>query len=166
MKYTVHSGESEFEVDIDRQGVVRIGGEVIEADLCQVSDSPFYSLLLGQRSYELRIELSEDCYQFQIEGVSLEVTVEDERTRVLAGVKSASGSPDTNEAVIKSPMPGVIIDLPVKQGDQVQAGQLLIVVESMKMHNEFTAPRAGTVKAVRVSLGDKVLQNTILVTIS
>ena len=140
-------------------------GEIIEADLQRVVNSSFYSLLLGHRSFELQIEQVEEGHQVQIHGIILKVTVEDERTRLLAGVKSAS-SAATHEIVIKSPMPGVIIDLPINQGDEVEAGQLLVVVESMKMHNEFSAPRAGRVKAVRVRQGDKVLQNTIIATIS
>jgi len=165
MKYHINSGESKFAIDIDREGVIRMEGEVIEADLQKVLDPALYSLLLGNRSFELRIEQTEEAYQVQIKGVSIKVTVEDERTKLLAGAKSAT-APDSREVVIKSPMPGVIIDLPVQEGDPVQTGQLLVVVESMKMHNEFSAPRAGTVKAVRVRRGDKVVQNTILVTIA
>ena len=165
MKYQINSGESKFEIDIDREGVIRMDGEVIEADLQKVINPSLYSLLLSKRSFELRIEQVEEAFQVQIKGVTLNVTVEDERAKLLAGAKSAISS-DAREVVIKSPMPGVIIDLPVKQGDQVGAGQLLVVVESMKMHNEFSAPRAGIVKAVRVKSGEKVLQNTILITIT
>jgi biotin carboxyl carrier protein len=63
-------------------------------------------------------------------------------------------------------MPGLVIDVAVKVGDFVEAGQTLVVVESMKMHNEFKAPRAGTVRAVRVATGAKVAPNTILLTLA
>ena len=84
----------------------------------------------------------------------------------MAGVKSLSAGGGTGETAIKSPMPGVVIDVAVKVGETVEAGQTLIVVESMKMHNEFKAPRAGTVRAVRVESGSKVAQNTILLTLA
>ena len=164
MKYQINSGESKFDIDIDREGVIRMAGEVIEADLQKVIDPSLYSLILSKRSFELRIDQIEEAYQVQIKGLTINVTVEDERAKLLAGAKSAATT-DAREVVIKSPMPGVIIDLPVQQGDQVEAGQLLVVVESMKMHNEFSAPRAGIVKAVRVKSGEKVVQNTILITI-
>ena len=164
MKYQINSGESKFDIDIDREGVIRMAGEVIEADLQKVIDPSLYSLILSKRSFELRIDQIEEAYQVQIKGLTINVTVEDERAKLLAGAKSAATT-DAREVVIKSPMPGVIIDLPVQQGDQVEAGQLLVAVESMKMHNEFSAPRAGIVKAVRVKSGEKVVQNTILITI-
>jgi biotin carboxyl carrier protein len=164
MKYTVRSGESEFEIDINRNGIIHLDGSVLDADLQPSADPTLYSLILGHRSYELRVEPCEGSYRVQLHGVTYDVVVEDERTRLLARVKS---SPDSGpgEVVIKSPMPGIVIDVPVNEGDTVEAGRALVVVESMKMHNEFHAPRAGTVKAVRVGKGDKVLQNTILVTL-
>jgi propionyl-CoA carboxylase alpha chain len=165
MKYSINSGDSGFDIDIDREGIIRIGEEIVEADLQQIAGTTHYSLLLGHRSFELQIEPDEEIYQIRINGVSIPVKVENDRTRLLAGIKSTAVA-DTHEVVIKSPMPGVIIDLPINQGDQIEAGQLLVVVESMKMHNEFSAPRAGIVKSVRVSQGEKVIQNTILVTIS
>ena len=93
------------------------------------------------------------------------MVVEDERTRLLAEVKASGGS-QTGEVVIRSPMPGIVIDIAVKVGDAVQEGQTLVVVESMKMHNEFRAPRAGVVKAIRIERGAKVLMNTILMTLA
>ncbi len=164
MRYIAHCGESEFVVEIDREGVVKVNGDIIDADLKPSIDSTLYSLILGHRSHELRIEPQEGSYHVQLEGVGYDVVVEDERTRRLAGVKRA-GAAEGGEAVIKSPMPGVVIDVQVSAGDSVEAGQTLVVVESMKMHNEFQAPRDGTVSAVRVETGSKVAQNTILVTL-
>jgi len=165
MKYTVHSGESEHEVDIDREGVVRLDGVVLDADLKPSTDPTLYSLILDHRSYELRVEQQGGDYNVQLGGVTYDVVVKDERTRLLAGLKSTPDS-GAGEVVIKSPMPGIVIDIPVSEGEAVEAGQTLVVVESMKMHNEFHAPRAGTIKAVRVARGAKVLQNSILVTLA
>jgi len=164
MKYTVHSGESELDIDIDHEGVIKLNGEIVDADLHPSLDPTLYSLILGHRSYELRIEPDEGDYRVQLRGITYDVVVEDERTKLLAGVKAATGG-DSGEVMIKSPMPGIVIDIAVKEGDSVTAGQTLVVVESMKMHNEFSAPRDGVIKAVRVERGAKVLQNTILVTL-
>jgi len=165
MKYTVHAGESGFEVDINRDGVIRLDGQVLDADLQPSADPTLYSLILDHRSYELRVEPCNGSYRVQLRGVTCDVVVEDERRRLLAGLKSAS-DPGSGEIMIKSPMPGIVIDISVNEGDLVNAGQTLAVVESMKMHNEFHAPRAGTVKAVRVKTGAKVLQDAILITLA
>jgi biotin carboxyl carrier protein len=165
MKYIVRVGESEFDIEIDRNGEIRLDGAVIDSDLQPSADSTLYSLILGRRSHRLRVEPCEGMYRVQLEGVTHEVVVEDERTRRLAGVKSPFGA-GSGETVIKSPMPGIVIDVPVNEGDAVEAGQTLAVVESMKMHNDFKAPRPGTVHAVRARAGDKVNQGQILVTLA
>jgi len=162
MKYKVRSGESTLEIDIDRNGEIRMGGVALDADLQPSADPTLYSLILGHRSYQLRVEPVEERYRVQIEGISYDVLVEDERAQLLGGIKSASAGA-SGEVLVKSPMPGIVIDVAVKEGDAVASGQTLVVVESMKMHNEFAAPRAGTVKAVRVVRGDKVAQSAILV---
>lgn len=166
MKYTVRAGESEFEIDVDRDGAIRLTGAPLDADLQPSADPTLYSLILGHHSYELRIEPCEGGYRVRIHGIAYDVTVEDERTHMLAGVKSLSAGGDTGEIAIKSPMPGLVIDVAVKAGDFVEAGQTLVVVESMKMHNEFKAPRAGTVRAVRVERGAKLAPNAILLTLT
>ena len=164
MKYKVRSGESTLEIDIDRNGEIRLGGVALNADLQPSADPTLYSMILGHRSYQLRVEPCEESYRVQIDGMAFEVSVEDERTRLLGGIKLASAG-TAGELLIKSPMPGIVIDVAVQEGDTVESGQTLVVVESMKMHNEFAAPRAGIVKAVRVARGDKVMQNAILVTL-
>ena len=165
MKYTVRAGESEFEIEIDHEGTIRLDGAVVDADLQTSADPTLYSLILGHRSYELRVEPVDGDYRVQMGGVSCNVVVEDERTRLLAAVKSAF-APASGDVAIKSPMPGIVIDVPVKEGDTVVAGQTLVVVESMKMHNEFKAPRGGVVHSVRVTQGAKVEQNTVLLSLA
>jgi biotin carboxyl carrier protein len=71
----------------------------------------------------------------------------------------AGGSP------VKAPLPGIINDIKVKVGDQVKAGQTVVILEAMKMENEITAETAGTVTSIAVNKGDNVMEGTVLVTI-
>ena len=166
MKYYVRTGEGKFDIEVDRKGAILLGGAPLDADLQRSADPTLYSLILGHQSYELRIEPCEGGYRVRIHGVTYDVAVEDERAHAMAGVKSLAAGGDSGELAIKSPMPGLVIDVAVEVGDAVESGQTLVVVESMKMHNEFKAPRAGTVRAVRVERGAKVVQNTILLTLA
>ena len=59
-----------------------------------------------------------------------------------------------------------MVEIPVKQGQEVKRGDIVVILESMKMQNEFKAPRDGTVHVIRVAPGDKVEQNTIMLTIA
>jgi len=63
-------------------------------------------------------------------------------------------------------MPGLIVAVPVEEGQQVDKGDNLVILESMKMQNEIKAPREGKVTGVRVNPGDNVDQNQVLVVIN
>ena len=67
---------------------------------------------------------------------------------------------------ITSPLPGVIIEVSVKEGQAVKAGQKVAVIEAMKMENEIQASSDGTVTAVLVNKGDSVLEGTEIVKIA
>jgi glutaconyl-CoA/methylmalonyl-CoA decarboxylase subunit gamma len=77
-----------------------------------------------------------------------------------AAPASGSGKPVT------SPLPGVIIEISVKEGQAVKAGQKVAVLEAMKMENEIQAPADGTVTAILVSKGDSVLEGAEIVKIA
>ncbi len=79
----------------------------------------------------------------------------EQRTMV---TESKSGS-------VTAPMPGKILDVKVNVGDSVKAGDVLMILEAMKMENEIVAPRDGTVKEVLVNPGDNVERGTPLVVI-
>lgn len=66
---------------------------------------------------------------------------------------------------VTAPLPGTILDIKVKAGDQVAAGQTVVILEAMKMENEIAAPIAGTVTSILVSKGQNVNTNDILLTI-
>ncbi|MBE0571339.1 MAG: biotin/lipoyl-binding protein [Ignavibacteriaceae bacterium] len=77
---------------------------------------------------------------------------------------SAPASPK-GAGFIKSPLPGVILDVHVREGDKVAAGTKLITLEAMKMENNINADKAGVVKSLKVKKGDSVLEGDILIEI-
>ena len=66
---------------------------------------------------------------------------------------------------MKSPLPGVVVDIKVSVGDAVKAGNVVAVLEAMKMENDICAPKDGVVKQIVVSKGDSVLEGTDLIVI-
>ena len=72
----------------------------------------------------------------------------------------------TTNMSVRSPLPGTISKVVVKEGDTVKIGQLILTMEAMKMENNILAERDGTVRAIHVKPGDNVLQNDILVDIA
>lgn len=84
-----------------------------------------------------------------------------EATPAAAKPAVASGS----QSAIKSPLPGVIVDIKVKVGDAVKKGQTVVILEAMKMENTINADKDGVISAINVNKGDSVLEGTDLVII-
>ena len=78
--------------------------------------------------------------------------------------KPQSGEKDDLQDALRSPLPGTIVDIPAKVGQDIKEGDTLVVLEAMKMNNNLTAERDGKVKAILVSEGEAVKENTPLVT--
>ncbi|MGI5846672.1 MAG: biotin/lipoyl-containing protein [Candidatus Cryptobacteroides sp.] len=83
-----------------------------------------------------------------------------------APAAAPAAKPAGEGKAVVSPLPGVIIEVSVKVGDPVNAGQKVAVIEAMKMENEIQAPEAGTVTAVIANKGDSVLEGDPIVKIS
>lgn len=165
MKYYATIDDQSFEIEINQLGELCIDGECAEVDFQSIGGSSIYSLLLGNMSYEALVEARDDCYEVLVQGTLYRVCVEDERMRRLS--QAAGGfAPPSGEIAIKAPMPGLIVDVPVEKGQGIEAGDVLVILESMKMENELRAPRAGVVSQVRVQRGQSVEQHETLVAIT
>jgi biotin carboxyl carrier protein len=162
MKYQTTVNDQTFEIEINQDGRILINGEERTVDFQMISDA-LYSALIDNASYEALVEQRDGLYSVLLLGDLYEVSVMDERKQRLA--RSAGTAAVQGEITVKSPMPGLIVAVPVVEGQEVGQGDSLIVLESMKMENELKAPRPGTVLRVHVSKGDRVEQNKPLVTI-
>lgn len=80
--------------------------------------------------------------------------------------QAPTAKPSGEGKPVTSPLPGVIIEISVKEGDTVAAGQKVAVLEAMKMENEIQADRAGTVTKINAAKGDSVLEGAAIVTIA
>lgn len=85
---------------------------------------------------------------------------------VQAAAPATAAKPAGEGKPVTSPLPGVIIEVSVKEGDTVAAGQKIAVLEAMKMENEIQADRAGVVTKINVSKGDSILEGAAIVTIA
>ena len=83
-----------------------------------------------------------------------------------APVAAPAAKPAGAGKVVASPLPGVIIEVSVKEGQTVKAGQKVAVIEAMKMENEIAAECDGTITAIHVAKGDSVLEGADIVTIA
>jgi len=165
MKYIATVGDQEFTIDVNREGEMTVDGTNYAVDIQGVGNHSLYSIIIDGRSYDVFIDEHEEDFLVVMWGGLFEVKVQDERTRRLAGLRRGPVAP-VGEVLVKAPMPGVVVNMPVSEGQPLETGDVVVVLESMKMQNELKAPRAGVVRKVRVKVGDKVEHNQIMVTIS
>lgn len=87
------------------------------------------------------------------------------RTQSGAPVVSRPASSGVSKSGVKSPLPGVILDIKVKEGDMVKKGQVVVILEAMKMENNINADKDGKIVSINVNKGDSVLEGADLVII-
>lgn len=163
-KYRLKLGDKEHELEVeeaDGRYRVRLGDDWYPVELNRLGDSARYSLLLQRKPYDIFAEEGPQGYHVVIDGRLFAVATP-APSRRSAGAEEVDDSTDTGEWELKSPMSGVVQDVFVKPGDEVEQGAVVLVIEAMKMQNELRARRAGIVKAVYVSVGQRVDQGTPL----
>lgn len=165
MKYFATVNGEEHELDlIERHGRLEASfdGEPVEVGYEEVDRLGQVALILEGRSYAVSIEGGSGERQVTVAGHLYQVSLEDERERAAHAAERDRASAGGD---IKSVMPGVVVSVLVAEGDEVEAGQALIILEAMKMQNEIEAPSAGVVARLHVREGEAVSSGTKLVTL-
>jgi biotin carboxyl carrier protein len=162
-----------FEAEVDGQAIavevagaaghyrVVAGDEVLSADARQVADG-VWSILLDGVSHVVEVSEQDGVSVVQVAGARYDIRIEEETRYVLRtrGRTAAGGG-----QVLKAPMPGKVVVVEVSVGQVVAPGDGLVVLEAMKMENEFEATVAGTVMEIRVEPGQTVNPGDTLVVI-
>ena len=164
MRYITTIEDKQFLVEIIDDKHVSVDGKVYEVDFESVSGQPVYSMIVNGKSHEGYVARSEDTWQVLLRGRLYPIIVEDEREKRL---RSAAGGDvaETGEFHLRAPMPGLVVAIPVGEGQPIKKGQVLLILESMKMQNELKSPRDGTVGRVRVKPGETVEQKQTLLSV-
>ena len=140
-----------------------------------------YKFKIGGKEYNVTVNPKEGkLYDVTVNGATYEVEAENAPAAApvaqsapvpVQAAPAAAAAPAAKPAAagagekVESPLPGVIIEVSVKEGQAVKAGQKVAVLEAMKMENEISAPKDGTVTAIHVNKGDSVLDGAPIVSI-
>ncbi len=161
MRYHVTVGDATFEVEIDA-GEVLIDGASIAVGGLEAAGDDVYSLLVDGESHTILAERGgSGGWSLQIRGRVHQAEVLDDRTKLMRDMNS-SGSVAKGPAPVRAPMPGLVVKVEVEEGDCVEAGRGLLVVEAMKMENELKAAVAGRVGTIHVVPGQTVEKDEVL----
>jgi acetyl/propionyl-CoA carboxylase alpha subunit len=162
MKYAVLIEGRVIDVELDGDRVT-VAGEVHLATLAEIPGTPLRQLLLDGRPLTLSVEsLGRGRWGLGPGGEHWEVEVLDERTLHIRSLGNGAGR-QRAKAVLKAPMPGLVLRVGAQPGQAVEAGAGLVVLEAMKMENELTAPARAVISAVRVQPGQAVEKGQVLV---
>jgi biotin carboxyl carrier protein len=155
MAYIANIDDKKFVVQVEEQGrgfKVSLDGKSVEAEIVDqvgIRKLPAHLCMVVENTpYDIVIE-SESA--ITVNGESFRVLVEDEKLQKLGQLRREVAH--AGEMTITVPMPGLVVNVEVKEGDKVTAHQGLVVVEAMKMQNEIKAPKDGVVKKVMVKNG-------------
>lgn len=166
MKFEVQltgiAGQRRHVVELERNGAgyrVLLDGKLLEADATQVSPLTF-SVLLAGRAYEVHVTPALDG-TVKLQSGPNEFTAAIQDPRAWRGRKHGALEAEGRQQII-APMPGKVIRLLVGAGDQVEAGQGLVVVEAMKMQNEVRSPKKGKVERMLAKEGQNVNAGEVL----
>ena len=166
MKYYITVNGRAHEVELtERLGelLVEVDGQSLDVSYEEVDNLGQVALLADGKSFGVSIEGGAQHVFATIAGHQYEVEIEDERERAAHAAEKAAAK---GGGPVKSVMPGVVVQLLVAEGDSVEEGQSLLILEAMKMQNEIAAPAAGTVKKVHVAEGQAVGSGDPLVTLA
>lgn len=162
MAYIVSVDEREFKVSVERAGrnfIMQIDGRRCDVEIVSEDENQM-TLIVDDRPFVIVMDAKD---QIQVSGETYRVSVIDENVRKL--VRKDPSTYEKRELVLKAVMPGLVIDINVREGDPVKAGEALLVVEAMKMQNEVKTTQDGVVKKLFVQKGKAVNSGDTLIVI-
>ncbi len=157
MAYVANVDKIEYKVEIKEvernKFEVKIDDKSYLVDT-QLTETSVYSLIVNGKSYETDVDYQDGIYNVLTEGDLFKIEVMDELKKKM--LERRGGSAAEGKQIIKSEMPGSIVDVKIKVGDEVKEGDVLLILEAMKMQNEIKAPKDGEVKELYVKAGENI----------
>ncbi|WP_069130898.1 acetyl-CoA carboxylase biotin carboxyl carrier protein subunit [Rhodohalobacter halophilus] len=157
MQFESTVDETPFEVEIDReQSVATVNGNRMQYELLEQPNTGRLLIRFGTKLHIIdNIKVDKQTVSFSFDGKYVETTVKDEQELLLEKL-GFSTDELASAGLLEAPMPGKILELLVKEGDEVEEGEPVVILEAMKMENELKAPTSGVVASVSVSENDSV----------
>ncbi|CRF31423.1 acetyl-CoA carboxylase [Brachyspira suanatina] len=128
-----------------------------------------YKITVNGKTYDVSVEEIRPVASNKTVSTIVNTPVNTPKPAASAAVPKAAAAPaipiDENAISVKATMPGTIVSFSVAVGDKVQEGQVVAILEAMKMENEITAPASGEVKSIHVEKGSSVVEGQVILQI-
>lgn len=153
----------EYDVKAQKDGYL-LNGETFDWDLIELKEGTFH-VIKNKKSYQaevIKADYDEKTFVIQVNEQAYEVAVKDRFDALLKslGMDRAASTKVSN---VKAPMPGLILDIKIEEGAEVKKGDVLMILEAMKMENVLKSPADGTIKDIKIKQGDNVEKNQVLI---
>jgi biotin carboxyl carrier protein len=163
--YKVTINNRQFNVDLEHSPA-QVDGKPFVADLVECKKGRFH-LLRDNRSYTAEViqaNRDEKTFLIKVDNAVFSLSVSD-RFDALLKEMGIDGAAAQKVNDLKAPMPGLVLNVMVQEGQPITKGEPILVLEAMKMENIIKAPADGNVRKVAVSKGDKVEKNQVMITL-
>jgi len=149
----------EVEVEEGPKGLrVRVDKHWHNISLEQIGNTGLFSLIVNNRPHEFFAEEVSGGFDIVIGSRAYSVLLETPERRAAPPAPVVAEPPEAGDWLVLSPMMGVVGEICVSVGDTVKTGDILVVIEAMKMNNDLKARRSGRVQRIYVSPGERVEQ--------
>lgn len=145
-------------------GQIILNNKTFEVDIQSLSNNHFH-ILKGSNSYNaelIKFDPQTKTLSIKVDGETFELEVK-ERFDLLLEKMGINQNAGVKVEEIKAPMPGLIIDIKVIEGQDVEFGEVIMVLEAMKMENILKSPQKGIIKSIQVKKGQSVEKNQVLI---
>jgi len=153
-----------FDFNIEKE-IIKLNGEEYRVDISQIAERRFH-IIKDNRCFLAEVihyDKETKGFKIKVNGNLIELQLKDQLDLLIEKMGMSAGEGlKIND--IKAPMPGLILDIKVKIGQEVQLGENLVILEAMKMENIIKSPRNGTIKEIKVKQGQSVEKNQVLLT--
>ncbi len=158
--YRVNVGKHEYVVDVS-DNKVTVDGKLVEASLTPLNDGGLFLLRQENRARELHVRpQGNSAYAVMVNGRHMVAQVEKGNSRRRQAVEQSSAG------TLVAPMPGMVVNVLVKEGQRVDSGEPLVVLKSMKMQMQLRSPFSGQVSKIAVQNKVQVEKGTLLVQVA
>jgi biotin carboxyl carrier protein len=152
-----------FEISAS-QNQITVGADVIELDAVSLNQNSS-SILYQNKSYNIELvdlNTTEKTAVIKVNGNIYTLSIKDQFDQLLKQL-GMDNLATAKILQVKAPMPGLVLNVLVKEGDEIKKGDNLLVLEAMKMENMIKSPTDGIVKKIAITQGDKVEKNALLI---
>ncbi len=156
--YKVYVGNRLFDIRIEKD-LLLVNGDQFKFDLESINGNGLHILRDPNRNIEAYLQSNRNgSYDIQINGIHLSA-------EVVQGFHNQTKNSDKNKGLVISPMPGLIVDILVKEGDYVKRGDTILIQEAMKMQMKIRSASAGIITKLHTAIGDQVNKGVPLVSL-